>query len=251
MKVFTYNTTKNPVFTKNSIGMSSKYKFQSSELLIRQLEDHNFELRDTSFAPVRNYKKAGFQKHMLIFSRPDLMIDDQNQLTLLVTNSHDGTSSLRFNIGVFRSVCANGLVVGDSFYSERVVHKGANFYEKVEKAIEKFVAIAPKVKNAVKNMGNTSLTQKQLRQFALECAEIAVKENEKIVDIESILKTRRNEDKFTDLYTVYNVVQENIMRGLYYYGKDGNRRKAREIKSINKNNIINQALFNKAMEYVS
>jgi hypothetical protein len=47
------------------------------------------------------------------------------------------------------------------------------------------------------------------------------------------------------------VVQENIMRGLYYYGKNGNRRKAREIKSINKNNIINQALFNKAMEYVS
>ena len=47
---------------------------------------------------------------------------EANEIILL--NSHDGTSSYQMLAGMFRFVCQNGLVCGDTFADVRVPHKG-------------------------------------------------------------------------------------------------------------------------------
>ncbi|MDP1007938.1 DUF932 domain-containing protein, partial [Klebsiella pneumoniae] len=48
--------------------------------------------------------------------------DEANEIILL--NSHDGTSSYQMLAGMFRFVCHNGLVCGDTTADIRVPHKG-------------------------------------------------------------------------------------------------------------------------------
>ncbi len=49
---------------------------------------------------------------------------------IILLNSHDGSSSYQMLPGLFRGVCTNGLVCGQSFGEVRVSHKG-NVVEKV------------------------------------------------------------------------------------------------------------------------
>jgi hypothetical protein len=47
---------------------------------------------------------------------------EANEIILL--NSHDGTSSYQMLAGMFRFVCQNGMVCGDTVHEVRVPHKG-------------------------------------------------------------------------------------------------------------------------------
>lgn len=42
---------------------------------------------------------------------------------LFLRNINDGGHALMIGVGMFRFVCANGLVVGDNFYSRRIIHR--------------------------------------------------------------------------------------------------------------------------------
>lgn len=57
-----------------------------------------------------------------------------NEIVLL--NSHDGTSSDQMLAGMFRFVCSNGLVCGDTVADVRVPHKGDVAGHAIEGAFE-------------------------------------------------------------------------------------------------------------------
>ena len=66
---------------------------------------------------------------MLRLRREDQI--NRNQVPeIILLNSHDGSSSYPMLPGLFRTVCCNGLVCGESFGEVRVPHKG-NVVEKV------------------------------------------------------------------------------------------------------------------------
>lgn len=66
---------------------------------------------------------------MLRLRREDQI--NRNQVPeIILLNSHDGSSSYQMLPGLFRTVCCNGLVCGESFGEVRVPHKG-NVVEKV------------------------------------------------------------------------------------------------------------------------
>jgi hypothetical protein len=48
--------------------------------------------------------------------------EEANEIILL--NSHDGSSSYQMMAGMFRFVCANGMVCGDTLHDVRVRHNG-------------------------------------------------------------------------------------------------------------------------------
>jgi hypothetical protein len=55
---------------------------------------------------------------------------------IILLNSHDGTSSYQMLPGLFRAVCQNGLVCGESFGEVRVPHKGDVVSQVIEGAYE-------------------------------------------------------------------------------------------------------------------
>lgn len=51
-------------------------------------------------------------------------INGQQVPEIIILNSHDGASSFQLLPGIFRSVCTNSLVCGQSFGEIRVPHRG-------------------------------------------------------------------------------------------------------------------------------
>ena len=238
--------------------VSAKYKFQSSTELINRICLHGFKLESTSYAEVYKPEKSGFQKHIMIFTNDDLRIDDENQIQLLVTNSHDRTSSLKFNLGIYRTVCANGLVVGETFFSDRIIHVGKDqFEDKLVAILDKFVKKAPEVVSMVRQMKLITMSDRLASRFALDCAFESLRQNEGVtIDVMSILKRHRQADMSTDLWTIYNVVQENIVRGKFKYQKPNKEgvnvlKKATRVKSLDRTRVVNQMIFDKAQVFLN
>ena len=71
------------------------------------------------------------------------------------------------------------------------------------------------------------------------------------VDLEEFVNPVRKEDKGTDLWSVFNVVQEKLITGDFNYRAGGKARKAREVKNFKQDMLINKRLFNVALEYAS
>jgi len=73
------------------------------------------------------------------------------------------------------------------------------------------------------------------------------------IDTNELLIPHRKEDDHDDLYTVLNVVQENLLRGNIsgVNRETGRRFRSKEIKSINKDVQLNQGLWNIAERIAS
>ena len=187
-------------------------------------------------------------------------IDDGNELTILVQNAHNGTSSVRFSIGIFRAVCANGLIVGDTLHEYRVSHRGKDFQRNIIEAIasvrHKFTDI-----KAVHKMQNIELSYLERRNLAFQAVKVRLSKQDEFLDtrllLDSILSSRRIEDQPKDLYTVFNRIQENIMRGRIKYLKqlEDNTFKASSLRRIKKGSDtdikFNSGFWNEAMKYVA
>ncbi|MDA4706140.1 DUF945 domain-containing protein, partial [Enterobacter hormaechei] len=78
---------------------------------------------------VRDQSKREHTKHMLRLRREG-QITGKQVPEIILLNSHDGSSSYQMLPGLFRAVCQNGLICGESFGEVRVPHKG-NVVEKV------------------------------------------------------------------------------------------------------------------------
>lgn len=86
---------------------------------------------------------------------------------IILLNSHDGSSSYQM-IGIFRFVCTNGLVCGDSFGEIRVPHKGDVVGQVIEGAYE-VVGIFDKVEESVDAMKSIQLTKRRAKIVRSGC----------------------------------------------------------------------------------
>ncbi len=192
-----------------------------------------------------------YKKHMIRFRN-----ESNNNLSkemgdthpeILLTNSHDGTSSFKFHVGLFRLVCSNGLVIADkTFNSYRVMHKGFK-KEDILNVISQTTENIPMVVGKVQSMMGKTLTPNQQYDFAQRVADYRWGED-KMVDVNQMLKIRRNEDAGNDLWSVFNRVQENMLQGGILTvtpkenGKVRNSR-SRAIRSIDQNLEVNKMLW--------
>ena len=71
------------------------------------------------------------------------------------------------------------------------------------------------------------------------------------VDLDALLEPTRDEDKGTDLWTIFNVVQEKILNGDFNYISGVKQRKARKVKNFKQDMEINQKLFAMAAEFTA
>lgn len=252
MQIYNYGFKVNPLNTTSGFQVSSKYQNADSRKIIEQLGFHGFELKDTSFGPVRNQAKQGFQKHIMIFEKAGCKIDDENSMHLLVTNSHDKSSSLKFNIGVFRTVCANGLVVGDNYFEYSIRHIGDGFLDRIDQGIKEVTETLPLIAEQVNAMKSYILTDNQVMELKDKTAEIRGLE----VYSPETIRSMRPKDQGNSLYNVFNVCQEKLIRGgIRYFTTDEQdlpkQSVTREIKSIGTKNQYNKQLWNYAIDIVA
>ena len=186
--------------------------------------------------------KSEFTKHMLRLRQTgEIEKPEANEIILI--NSHDGTSSYQMMAGCFRFVCQNGMVTGDIVEDIRVRHKG-NIIHNVIDAAYTIVDDFETVTESIDGMKSTLLLPEEQEIFAQAALSLKYNENEAPITPNQLLSTRRVADRNPDLWSNFNRVQENIIRGgLRGRTANGNRTTTREVKSIDNNVKLNKALW--------
>lgn len=183
--------------------------------------------------------------------------DLEAKVRLIITNSHDGTSSFGFHIGIFRMICENGLVISTKTFTEIRVRHIHYTFEELRKVVATATEAIPHEIEAFNAMKNRKLNEAERNELAVNAVKIRKGmeldeplnvDNETISDL---LEPQREEDKGNDLWSVYNVLQERIIKGGTILAVDGKKpRKMRGIKSAIKDLAINKRLFETAYAYV-
>lgn len=229
--------------------LTDKYKLAKTSDLIKTIEGLGYKLDRFVALKVRKQERQGFQKHRVIFTSPLLKATNDGVPQLLLTNSHDGTSSVVLQLGFFRYVCSNGLVVGSNLIQPiRIKHSGNDFDERLIVAINNIVAQAEKLTNSIDKMKQVKLSDAEIKDFQRQAILNRLGSD---VKLESFtVPVQRNEDAGNDLFTVMNVVQEALIRGgaRVLIEQDGTRkdRAIRRVNGLSTQTEINTMLWNLA-----
>jgi len=244
------------IFTASPAGNVSKhYTHIPTSTIVDDMDKLGWKVSDVQQVKAR--KGIGFQKHLIIFRNPDVVIDGDDGDTvfpqILLTNSHDGKNAFTFQAGLFRMVCANGLVVSTTeFENVKMRHMGYTFQDLQLKIME-MVECLPLTVESMNKMKSTNISEKDALKFAKKALTTRFDKNQlKVfkINLKDLIKPTRTEDAGGDVWSVFNVIQEKIITGDFTYRMGGKERKAREIKNFNQNIKVNKELFTLASELV-
>ena len=229
---------------------SERYAYIPTSAIIERLFAEGFVCTSAQQARSRIEGKSEYTKHMLKFSREGQALarvgDSVPQLALV--NSHDGTSRYKLLAGLFRLVCSNGLTVSDGTFGEVSVPHTGDIVGRVIEGSYQVIEGAEKAGEVAAAWRSIKLNVDEQTQFARAASLLRWDgiEAQAPVMPQTLLAPRRHEDRATDLWTTYNVVQENMVKG----GQRGNtrdaggrRRSVRAVKGIDGNVALNRALW--------
>jgi hypothetical protein len=233
---------------------SEKYSHIPTYQIIEDMKVLGWEVVDVKEVKAR--KNVGFQKHLVVFRNNDIVIDGKDGDTvfpqILLTNSSDGKNAFTFRAGLFRLVCENGLVIStQDFANMRIRHYGYKF-EDLKSTITNIVEKLPLTVASMNKFKQIQLNKKQIIKLAKEALNIRfgeVEMNRITVDWNEFVKPTRREDEGTDLWSVFNVVQEKVLEGDFNYVAGNKSRKARKIKNFNQDMELNSRLYELATTY--
>ena len=245
------------IFTvKGAPGTSEKYAHISTLQIIQDMEKLGWGVVDAK--QVRARKGDGYQKHLVVFRNNDIVINgedgDHAYPQILLTNSHDGKNAFTFTAGLFRMVCENGLVIcSKEFENLKIRHYGYDF-EELKNVIGTMVEKLPLTVESMNQFKKKKLRKEQIEEFAKKAAAIrfGVEQLENItIDFDDLVTPTRPEDSGNDLWSVFNVVQEKLVHGMFEYTSGTKLRKARKIKNFKQDLDLNAKLYELAIEYAA
>lgn len=229
--------------------VSDKYSFVSSSEIVNGMRSAGFMPMSAQQSGTRIEGKRNFTKHMIRFrSNTPLVNVGDMALETVIINSHDGTSSYTGHCGLIRFACMNGLIVSDAMINSFKVRHVGNIVESILEANSQMVKDAPKAIEVVQTWKQIILSRDEQIVFA-ESAHILRFEQDSVPAAqftpESLLTAHRYADQADDLWSVFNRVQENTIRG----GKVRSNHRSRKIRAVNgidESTKLNKALWSLA-----
>jgi hypothetical protein len=216
---------------------SDKYVFVPTMDAVKVLNDAGWGVVDVIETKTRNLRATS--KHFVSFEKhdnPSFKDGDYNP-RIMITNSSDGTCSFQMHTGVFRLICSNGLIVGNSHRDIAIPHIHTykeEILEQLDVAALRFNSIGEQISN----WQQTELDADQKFNFAKAAAKLRWEDPSDYLT-NNILQYRRIDDRHNDLWTVMNRVQENMIKG----GVQGDKRKVRAITNIDAVVGVNKGIW--------
>jgi len=247
------------IFTETAAPtVSDKFTHIPTFKVIEDMEKLGWGVVDAKQVKARKEGTVGFQKHLVVFRNDDVVINGADGDTvfpqILLTNSNDGKNAFTFTAGLFRMVCENGLVIStEQFNDVKMRHMGYTF-EELQVQIKEMVELLPLTVESMNKMKQIELNADQTKILAKKALSTRFTEEQVEVlnvDLDELLKPTRDEDKGSDLWTVFNVIQEKILSGEFSYMLGAKVRKARKVKNFKQDMDINQKLFAMAAEFMA
>jgi hypothetical protein len=179
---------------------------------------------------------------MVRLRHPDAGSNGEEVPELILLNSHDGSSSYQLLSGVFRFVCSNGLIAGDIFDDIRIRHSG----DVVDNVIEGSYQVlndTREIMNRLDTYKSITLTPQDQQAFAKSAISLRWDHNAP-VSTDSILRANRFDDRGADLWTTFNRVQENLLKGgVRGKASTGRRMTTKSVNGVTANVALNRALW--------
>jgi hypothetical protein len=226
---------------------SIKYTYIPTIQVLDGLRKEGFQPFMVAQSRSRIEGKSEYTKHLLRLRHAnDITSSEANEIILI--NSHDGTSSYQMLAGIFRFVCQNGMVCGDTVEDVRVPHRG-NITDNVIEAAYSIVDEFETVHQSIEGMKSTKLLLPEAEVFAEAALSLKYDTPEESpIQPSQLLYARRLDDRSGDnknsVWGTFNRVQENIMKGgLHGRIATGNRTSTRSVQSIDNNVKLNKALW--------
>lgn len=224
---------------------SERYSYIPTAAVLTELRKEGFQPFMVTQTRVRQEDRRDFTKHMIRL-RHASQINGSEANEIILLNSHDGTSSYQMLAGMFRFVCSNGMVCGETTSDIRVRHNGDVVGEVIEGA---FKVLDSFEEATAQREAMQVLTLNQGEQAAFARAALALKYDDQDsgavpVTESQILAPRRFEDRRDDMWTTFNRVQENMMKGgLRGRNRSGRTTTTRPVNGIDQSVKLNRALW--------
>lgn len=245
---------------------SDLYSFVSTEELLKSFDK-------LGWAPYSSKQNGAspFARHMIRLNNPDLgflkLRNDKVKPQIVLDNSHNGGSSAQIHLGLFRLVCTNGLVVAipGMSTSTRFRHMGIDF-EELKQLMEKIAAQYVVVSKRIDEMQDFKMSHDQSVDFVIKAmayrepayfvdrkdGSIMVPKVLKSIDPEQILTPVRPEDKIENLWNVFNVIQERMVKGEFERKSlnTGRVSRPRALTGATRNLMFNKVVWSIAEEFL-
>lgn len=202
----------------------------------------------------RDEGRVDFTKHLVRLRRLD---DTKHRVgdtvcEVILKNANDGTSAYDLMAGLFRIACLNSLVCQTSTIDTVKVRHSGDVTGKVIEGTFHVIDEAQKALAAPADWSAIPMKPEAKEVFAEAAHVLRFGDAEgnvtTAIEPAALLRPRRYDDRADDVWTTYNVVQENAIRGgLVGYGRDANGRQrrstSRRVNGIDQDVKLNKALF--------
>ncbi|VFR32198.1 protein of unknown function DUF932 [plant metagenome] len=223
---------------------SQRYSYIPTAAVLSELRKEGFQPFMVCQTRVRHEDRREFTKHMLRL-RHASQINGAEANEVILLNSHDGTSSYQMLAGLLRFACENGLVCGDTFADVRVPHKGNVTDHVIEGAYEVLRGFE-RVEQSRDAMRAVTLDEGEAEVFARSALTLKYDGPDQPLPVteQQVLRPRRFDDIGSDLWSTFNRVQENLVKGgLNSRTRNGRRQRTRAVQGIDQNVRLNRALW--------
>lgn len=230
------------IFTKTpSPKVSNRYSFADSEYYLQKFIDADWTIHSA-----RQVSKSEYAPHQVILRNNDIATVGDLLPQLIFTNSHNGIKKMTMDTGIYRLVCSNGLVVPTSITQSLSIKHIDLGDSTTDTIVNSFYEKIPIIMNNIDRMRNKILTNDEIDNFTYNALQIRFI-NAVGININDVVKPLRLEDNSDDLWTVFNVVQEKLIRGGIQLPS---KRHSRPINNFVNDNDINTKLWKLAEQYI-
>jgi hypothetical protein len=232
-------------------GVSSKYSFLSTSRIIEDMDRLGWKVNQAKSNRSRTSVNAEYGNHVVKFFHPDVYMKDQNgdveaYVNIVVMNNHMGTGSFKFEMGIFRLVCENGLILKDKdFGGFNMRHSGYSF-EQLQETLNQAMEQLPQVVSRINTYNQIIMSKEAQKAFAQQAFALRSYQDRQLteIELEEFLAPRRKEDEGDSLWVVLNRIQESVLKGGYSITNKKNKlRRAKSIKNIQQDIKLNQQVW--------
>lgn len=236
--------------TNPASTVSDKYQFLPTTIIMEDLSKMGWFPVAANEVAAKKEEYIGYQRHMVKFANMD-MGDSISRPEFVILNGHNAKSSLRGLMGHHVWACSNGLISGDILTSMRIVHLEYSA-QLMADAIGKILEQAIGMRDDIKKYRTIDMTEVEAGKFAMDAHEMTWKKGS-LVDSGSLLMVRRKADNNNSLWSIYNRVQENIIRGSVPYVMHNATHEyidfTRPVTQLDRQATLNVGLWNLMVQY--
>lgn len=211
----------------NNRKTTDKYKFINTDVLVERVSQVLADQGLNSQYVIKSSRGAKTTRHIVDFRFDQTVnfLGDQVNPRIIIINSYNGESALQVRVGLYRLVCSNGLIVGQDWFTERIIHlKGLTTDQKLAVLNEKVLAAIRYIQQKLNGL-EPVLSRKLTLVQELNIVSSLGLADKHVNNIHNMLLSPyrasylRPADNTSTVWGLYNVINENI-KGKTQYTND-------------------------------